>query len=209
VSVAIVLSCCAPAAAPAAPRCGVKGAYTVAKGRSISMLRRGVNLYGCLRSSGRVTKLAQREDKDAVVDQAGQRHLQLNGRFVAFEDYLTGRDGATYYVDVWDLRGGHHLHHTPTGPTTLHGGGPGFAVYAGVGPTTRIRLTARGQVAWIARNDDQSDPGYRRLEVHKIDSAGAARLDVASSIDPQALWLTRTSVSWRRDGVTRTATISS
>jgi len=120
----------------------------------------------------------------------------LAGRFVGFEDSYEGKDGVQYYVKVIDLRTGRHTVDTTTGRNNRYynGGGSDF----GLGHTSRIALTARGVVAWIAQErDDPQQPPYAELDV--ADGRHKRLLTTGRDLVPASVALSADgkTVSWR------------
>jgi hypothetical protein len=200
------------AAAAGAPACQLKASHTVAHNDHTRIYQRSGDTFGCLYSRNRRYKISGYRPRDDF-DVAGQRNIRLAGRYVAFEDFLEGKDGLQYHVVVVDLRSGRHIHDVATGPTPEDTGVQGFAF--GIGPTTTIQLRATGAVAWIASNRYTPQPQY---EVRKRDTnsargsngdLGTKLLARGPNIAPGSLRLHRATLTWTDSGQPRTAKLGS
>ena len=181
-------------------RCALKGSRTVVKTASVRVFKCGETTYACLYSANRRVRLGTYSDAPGG-GTSGQRAFRLAGRYVAFEDFETEFDFGVYQVVVVNLRSGRRLIRVNTGQTPQTGG-----LVAGIGPTTRIRLRATGQVAWIAQ--DTSTPAATRYEVRK--GQGRSRsvlLAQGADVAPRSLGLVGDRLSWTQRGQRRHATL--
>lgn len=178
-------------------RCALKGSRTVAKTASARVFKRNGNTYACLYSANRRVRLGTYGHGPSDGG-SGQRGFQLAGRYVAFEDFQRDFDFNVFQVMVVNLRSGRRVIRVDTGET------PGGALVAGIGPTTRIRLRATGQVAWIAQDISTSATHY---EVRKQEGRRTTLLAQGADIAPQSLGLVGNGLSWSQGGEPKRATL--
>jgi hypothetical protein len=170
-------------------RCLSTGSRTLATTNLARIYKKNGKTFGCLYSVNRRLQIGTYGSN--IVAMGGQRNVRVAGRFVAFEQFATGKDLALYTVKVYDLRTRRPVIEVGTGKT------PPIADFeAGIGPTTRLRLRPTGQVAWIARDLTVSPPRY---EVHthgRNDHVLASGAD----IEPASLGLIGNRLSWKQAG---------
>jgi hypothetical protein len=140
--------------------------------------------YACLFSVDKRFKLAQDEDDDSDLDQ-----FRLVGPYVAYAQAECPM-GCGFSIHVRDLRDGRESRHVP-----LMGSSP-------LGSITDLELRGNGSIAWIA-DVPPYFPAVGR-GVWAYDGSGYRRLD-SGNISLLSLTLSGTTLSWVKDGVTRSA----
>lgn len=163
------------------------------------LFRRGLVLYGCLRSANRNIVLARMSHPSDSKGAFGQRNVRLVGAYAAFEDFYEGQGALEYRVRVVSLRTGRAVTNAQTGkPPPNAYNGEAFPI--GIGPTESIVLRANGAVAWIARNRYSDTPTF---EVRKADGSGHLLLDAGENIHPMSLTRAGKEVTWVAGGQTK------
>jgi hypothetical protein len=145
------------------------------------------NLYGCLRSNGHRTKIAEGSD-DGIEAYSKFDQIRLNGRFVAWQwnDYdisckaacPEGYDPNTFSLERFDLKRGRP--YQVTGEATA-----GALVVSG----------RFGRIAWVQKNGDA-------FEVHVN-----KRVVDSGAIDPASFKLAGSTLSWTNAGAPKTTTL--
>lgn len=177
-------------------RCLSTGSRTLATTNLVRVYKKNGKTFGCLYSVNRRLQIGTYGSN--VVATGGQRNVRVAGRFVAFEQFATGKDLALYTVKVFDLRARRPLIEVGTGKT------PPIADFeAGIGPTRRLRLRPTGQVAWIAQDVTVSPPRYEVHEYGRNDHVLASGAD----IEPASLGLIGNRLSWKQAGKRHHATL--
>ena len=184
----------ASAQAATAPTCSKKSGTTVRATKHARVFTKRGRVYACLYRVAR-----DRPGRRFLLGNASVRNVRLAGRFVAYSRVVD--EGAR--VTVKELRRGRIVRNAR--PMTLS---PGFPV------VTDLVLKRNGSLAWIAGSTPldlpMAPPGTpvdRRpnFEVHKADTGGRAVLDQGRDIAPASLRLIRSTVSWTKGGLIRSA----
>ncbi len=204
IAATIAASAWFPAAAPARPVCGPADAKTVKQEGSVRVYRsrRGnFEAFGCMRGVGRSFRLDSPGDGPEDWTMRDRGPIRIAGRFVAFVSDGDGSDGADDYfftsVDRYDLRTGKHrlLSCIDCGADDEDDAcDDGLRV-------TGLVLRRTGGFAHIMR----LETGERR--VARFDRRGYAELDLGRDVEQRSLRLEGGTLSWRRAGVTRTASL--
>lgn len=157
--------------------------------------------FGCLNAERRPVRL----DIDGFDDDDYKMSLddfQLAGPYVAYVVWYCTLD-CVVYVAVVDLR---------NGSTRLHSAGSTYLSTMGNSNLAidAILLDQQGSIAWLTQWCDLHSPGAcpaaeLTSEVWKMGHAGASLLDSGHGIDTQSLQLAGPNVTWRHDGVVRSA----
>lgn len=175
------------------------GARVIKKTReAVVIQRRDGRVYGCYFRSGRFTRVP--------ADVPG---YTLAGPYVAYSLQSFDPDGTEFLLlIVRDLRTGRD-HHSPaiyTAPQYPDGEGPGAI--------SDITLKRNGSVAWISCL--ASDPNRTRCyppdpqapyEVWRADRRGRKLLERSSTIRLHSLSRKASTITWRSDGMTRSAAL--
>jgi hypothetical protein len=153
------------------------------------------SFFGCPRGSLRARRLGERYDE---LDSEFTGHFRLNGRYLAYEHSMYGRENSIYTVRVWNARTNRQRSYqtgllTPEQRRTYAKTGD-----AGVGPVTDMALSSTGHVAWIARNLP-----WRRYEVWAQRGRLPDLLDADVAIVPDSLRLSGKVLMWRHEGALR------
>ncbi len=197
---------------PAGP-CSPRHSHTLLATRDARVYERLGYVYACLRVYGRRVVIANFTG-DSITGTGGQRNYRFAGRYVAFEDFYTGKMLASYYVRVYDLRTGRLVHEAQTGKPPPDASSQTQGAAFGLGPTTALVLEPDGSVAWIARDAWTTAPGYPsysvapEYEVRVADRRGNLRFDAGPAIDPGSLEAQDGRLRWTDAGKTRAAPFS-
>jgi hypothetical protein len=149
-------------------------------------------LYACAIDNGRRFALGQ-DYGDLSIEA-----VRLTDPFVGFATVSCGGLCGTTGIVVLDVRNGSRK--TLPRVSSL---GPDFRA-----TITDLELKATGAVAWIAQTArDQTDPNTEVREVWASDSAGQRMLDSGIGIGLESLKLSGSTLSWRKNGSPRSATI--
>jgi hypothetical protein len=181
-------------------RCASAGSKTIVASEAARVYRKGTTVYGCLYSVGRKFRLGTAED--LLTDVAYVSPIRLAGRFVAYSQGQSGRDGYSADLSVRDLRTGRIVR-------DWQGGGPGgrFGTEESYG-VSDVVLKRNGSVAWL---NDRSRLGDRShmFYLYKSDADGdLVLLDSGPGIEPGSLALSSGSrVYWTHNGVPHSATL--
>lgn len=173
---ALTLACAASlVAAPssASPRCVEAGGRVLAISSTIVVYRANDTVIGCLRSTGRRTKLAAVGGGPGG-DIVAARRYRLAGRFVAFESVQSGEQ-PQFAVSWVDLRSGRDRARE-TGPRDR-------VLESGAGPLTDLVVNERGATAWIVKSF--SEP--TQFQVRAPTRGGTRQLDSGTTIEPKSL----------------------
>jgi hypothetical protein len=142
--------------------------------------------YACLFAVDKRFKLAQDEDDDSDLDR-----FRLVGLYLAYAQAECPM-GCGFSIHVRDLRDGRETRHVP-----LMGSSP-------LGSVTDLELRDTGSVAWIA-DVPPYFPDVGR-GVWAYDRGGYRRLD-GGNISLGSLTLSGATLTWVKDGMTRSATL--
>jgi hypothetical protein len=207
--VAAIAAALGPAAQPAAagsarPICGPASAKTVKQEGDVRVYRSRTGdfaAFGCMRGVGRSFKLDSPGDGPEDWEMRDRGPIRIAGRFVAFVSDGDGSDGAdSYYftsVDRVDLR---------TGKKRLlscidYGEDDEDDACEERLRVTGLVLRRTGGFAYLMR----LQTGERR--VARWDRRGYAELDLGRDVEQRSLRLDGATLSWRRAGVTKTASL--
>jgi hypothetical protein len=148
--------------------------------------------YGCAKRTGKTFKL------DMVDNESGNAFdFHLSGFVVGYAMYYSDEGGGSYgYVASWNVK--KHKQIRRADATTNTGASYGV---------DKLLMTATGALAWIGTYGDE--PQTFVSEVHVFDSNGNRVADSGHDVDAKSLVLAGHTLSWRRAGVTKTATIGS
>jgi hypothetical protein len=197
-AVALVLAVLPPDA-DAAARCPFTRHRTIAATKSVRVYRAfsrtagTMAAYACaLGSTRRVFLGTDSTDAEYTVS-----HVQIAGRFVAFFEQYSGREGASPDLTVVDVRAAKVLHKETDGEIQSPSSWDGLAIV----------LSARGSVAWVTEERETATGRLVNRIVEAADADGRRVLDSDPTIDPNSLALAGSWVYWRHAGETRTATL--
>jgi hypothetical protein len=180
------------------PRCAIskaRGSKVHARTSTTVVYGRGFYFYACRFAQGRPRRLID-EGGGIKVGRDGQVGVKIAGRYIAYATLGSGIGDEVDRVYVYDVVAGRQLIVEPT--------------YSYV---SALALKSNGSVAWIQGAVIYGRDGSRqRMEVRKVsltERQGNVLLDIGSGIAPKSLKLSADakSVSWMRDGATRTATL--
>jgi hypothetical protein len=171
--------------------CRKKGARVVLQNSVARVLDARETVYACLKGH-RPIELGTRTPEDSSsADILDVRRLRLAGHYVAWEDQCNCPDFPRTSIFVRNLRS----RRLTVKQSTL--------TSQRFGPTTALRLTRTGAVAWIA--EDVYAESVRR-EVRKVDAEGTIDLDAGDAIG-RSMSLDGSTISWLSAGERRSATL--
>jgi hypothetical protein len=176
-----------------APACHPPGAQLLAASRTADVFSLNRSVYGCYEPTGKRYKLGA---STVCVGSTQIGPASVAGAIAAYGAETCGVDTGSSQVIVRRLSDGHVLDMEPAMTLPL---GPESYVTVGA-----IVVKANGSAAWIA-NASSIVHRSRRHEVRRSDTAGRARLDSGSGINPSSLRLRGSSLSWRHGAATRSA----
>ncbi len=176
-----------------------------------------VEYHGCVFGSGRSFSLGNAPGKSTCDAYScnGITHLTLTGAIAADESFAIaapglGRQSASYYVDVEDLRTGRVLHSVTTGvplaPIQPKRGEEAETAYKGVGSVVSLLVKSNGAVAWIAEDYERStrDIATSRLipfyDLYALDKTGERLLASGMNLDPHSLAIAGSRLYWTQEG---------
>jgi hypothetical protein len=152
------------------------------------------HVYACLFSTNKRILLGRNWD-DEMIEQP-----RLAEPYVAYLN--TGSMSRSAAITVRDLRDGHVLR------DRLQPSLESSDYYTQrVRLVTSLVLKANGSVAWIVDRQAFADQP-RTLDVVAVDSAGRRLLDRGADIEPESLTLTGSTLTWRKGGATKSATLN-
>jgi|GEM_PF-4015113 len=177
--------------------CPPPGATITAHSGLARAYRSNGTLYAC-RGRIRITLgPAASNDQTSSCIGTAVRIVRLSARFVAWHEDDECRDLSTWRIKVRALRSGTKTRTFLTGSNACGDSCPRF----GVGPARQLVLDARGNVAWIARDDAIATPTF---EVWRAKAAETPkRLARGSDISPTYLRLKDDRVVWQQAGELR------
>ena len=186
-------------AAAARDRCAVSGTRTLKANASVSVLKRhnhhGTTWFGCLRSSGALTRLGHDPPGDGSLSGGSVNNVRVAGTSVAlihnfFEDIGTeGEESDT--IVVADLSpGGRHYHRRyRIGEFDRHS------------DVAKLVLRDDGAAAWtVVAADDK----HVAVEVLGPDATAKRRVASGTGIARRSVAIGPEGVSWKQDGNTHT-----
>ena len=183
--------------AQAAKPCTFRGARTVIQNSKVRIYKQlskdhvVLKYYGCVKRTNKTFKF------DAIEAEEGRVYdVQLHGYIVGYAMYYTDAtgDSSQGYVASYDVK-----------RRALLIKGDGASDTSGYYGVDRMLMTRDGSMAWMGwSRHDANDP---MEEVHIAYGGYENIVDSGTDIDPRSLTLSGRTVSWRRGGVTKTATI--
>lgn len=182
--------------AQAAKPCTFRGARTIvqnAKVRVYKQLSKDhflMKYYGCVKRTNRTFKL------DLVTAEQGYAFdFRLSGFVVGYAMYYSDEGSNGYgYVASWNVKKRKLIRKADA--TTNTDGSYGV---------DRLLMTPTGALTWVGSYGDE--PPSLVYEVHVFDGAGNRVADSGPDIDKKSLALDGHSVTWKRAGQTKSATI--
>lgn len=177
-------------------RCAIskaKGSKIVARSGKAVVYGRGGWVYACLYAQGRPRRLID-EGGGIKVGRGGDVGVKLAGRYVAYATYGSGIGDEVDRLYVYDISAGR--------PLIVEGTSSYIAA---------IVLKANGSAAWIQGatiyGGDQDAPLLELRKVSLPERQGNVLLDMGVGISALKLSADGKSVTWKRDGTPRTATL--
>ncbi|HUE25796.1 MAG TPA: hypothetical protein VMP89_03410, partial [Solirubrobacteraceae bacterium] len=125
--------------------------------------------------------------------------VALAGQDVAYGLTTFGVDTVTATVVVRNLADGKEIRNEPATTRPL---GPEFFQ-----SVASIVVRPDGAVAWIGEGGSVISGRTRDVEVDRADAHGLAKLDSGSGIEDRSLRLRGSTLTWRHDGRTRSASL--
>ncbi|WP_354697279.1 hypothetical protein DSM112329_02901 [Paraconexibacter sp. AEG42_29] len=192
---AVGLTVCVDAsAAGAPPRCRPDGAVRF-QNREIVVFSKDQDVVGCLRQTGRRTRLGDFYiPQDSSTEAGGLKTIRARGHVVLTVETVEAPTGSSARVSVVNLLTGRRTFTVFVAPPS----GQGNAA------VTAERLGPGGTLAFIA--EIQTDHELlRTVRVH--DALGDRVVDHGVAIDTRSLSIHGTDIRWRSSGATRSITL--
>lgn len=185
----------ARAPAPHVAACGPSADHTVAASARARVYSAEGNVYGCAVGSHHSYLLGASMH---TIREGRAGPIAVAGRYAAYALTSFGVDTVSSLVIVRNLETGHKLRELAATTKVLP---ESFQTVDG------IVVKSDGAVAWISGVTSVFAHGSAGLEVQRADSRGPAVLASSSSIDPDSLHLSGSTLTWRDGSRTRTATL--
>ena len=133
---------------------------------------------------------------DDCCDQVGTPYAGFNGDFAVVHSVFYGVDGeAAGGPEVWNLRTGKRL---ASAADVSEGG------LSDSNEASQLLLQSDGRLAWIGTASGDPDLG-KVVEVRTLVGKKAKTLDSGTGIDQRSLKVSGSTVTWTKDGVTKSA----